>query len=211
MAQQDRDPRARADTARRRVLRLAGLSAAPDPGMDRFARLVARLLRVPAAFVSLAEDGRQILPGMIGLPEPWAGRRALRLSHSLCRYVAASGQPLVVSDVRADERLRTSPVIADLGVVAYAGMPLTDGEGLVLGSLCAIDHEPLTWDGDELAGLEIWPRPARPSCACGSCRRSAAPPRRYWRSHAPPPSGPAAKQSAWSTRPRPVWTTPSSC
>ncbi|MFD7233315.1 SpoIIE family protein phosphatase [Streptomyces sp. NPDC059881] len=153
MAQEDRDPRAAASTARRRALQLAGLSAASDPGMDRLARLVARLLHVPAAFVSLAEDGQQILPGMIGLPEPWAGQRALPLSHSLCRFVVASGQRLVVSDVRADERLRTSPAISDLGVVAYAGMPLADGDGLVLGSLCAIDHEPRTWDGDELADL----------------------------------------------------------
>lgn len=154
MAQQDRGPRAGSDTARRRVLRLAGLSAAPDPGMDRFARLVARLLRVPAALVSLAEDGHQILPGMLGLPEPWAGRRTLPHSHSLCRFVVASGQPLVVSDVRADDRLRTSPAVADLGMVAFGAMPLTDGEGLVLGALCAIDHEPRTWDAGELADLE---------------------------------------------------------
>ncbi len=153
MTRQDRDPRA-GETARRRVLRLAGLSAAPDPGMDRFARLVARLLHVPAAFVSLAGEGRQILPGMIGLPEPWAGQRALPLSHSPCRYVVVSGQPMVVSDVRADERLRTSPAVPSLGMAAYGGMPLTDGEGLVLGALCAIDREPRPWDAGELADLE---------------------------------------------------------
>ncbi|MFZ3494092.1 SpoIIE family protein phosphatase [Streptomyces sp. 5.8] len=122
--------------------------------MDRFARLVSRLLRVPVAFVSLVEEHRQILPGLIGLPEPWATSRTLPLSHSLCRYVVASGQPLIVPDARTDERLRTSPAIADLGVIAYAGMPLTDNDGLVLGSLCGIDHEPRTWGGDELADLE---------------------------------------------------------
>lgn len=154
MAQQDQDPGTSAHTARRRALRLAGLSAASDPEMDRYARLAARLLRAPVAFVSLADDDRQILPGMIGLPEPWAGQRALPGSHSLCRYVVASGQPAVVSDARADERLRTSPAIVDLVVAAYVGMPLTDGDGLVLGSLCAIDHKPRIWDADELADLE---------------------------------------------------------
>ncbi|MCX4547073.1 SpoIIE family protein phosphatase [Streptomyces sp. NBC_01565] len=121
--------------------------------MDRSARLVSRLLRVPVAFVSLIGDDRQILPGMIGLPEPWATVRALPPSHSLCRYVMASGEPLVTPDARADERLRTSPAIADLGVVGYAGMPLTDREGLVLGVLCAIDHEPRAWEEGELADL----------------------------------------------------------
>ncbi|MFF3863085.1 SpoIIE family protein phosphatase [Streptomyces sp. NPDC002209] len=154
MPEQGRESGADPGSAQRRAMRLAGLSAASDAGMDRFARLVSRLLRVPVAFVSLVEDDRQILPGLIGLPEPWEQRRALPPSHSLCRYVVASGQPLVVPDTRADERFRTTPSIADLGLVAYAGMPLTDADGLVLGSLCALDREPRTWGDGELSDLE---------------------------------------------------------
>ncbi|MFK0238566.1 hypothetical protein [Streptomyces vinaceus] len=44
--------------------------------MDRFARLVPRLLRVPVAFVSLFVEDRQILPGLFGLPQPRADARA---------------------------------------------------------------------------------------------------------------------------------------
>ncbi|WP_257033835.1 GAF domain-containing protein [Streptomyces sp. Ag109_G2-15] len=118
--------------------------------MDRFALLVTRLLRVSVALVSLMERDRVILPGMTGLPEPRAGRRALPPSHSLCRYVVASGQPLIVPDARADDRLHTDPAIAALGVIAYAGMPLTDADGLVLGSVCALAHKPRTWtDGEQ--------------------------------------------------------------
>ncbi|MFJ3202767.1 SpoIIE family protein phosphatase [Streptomyces sp. NPDC086989] len=122
--------------------------------MDRFARLVSRLLHVPMAFVSLVEEDRQFLPGTYGLPQPWAAARALPPSHALCSCVVASGRPLAVPDARADERLRTEPVIADLGVVAYAGVPLTDGDGLVLGVLCAVDHEPRAWGDGELSDLE---------------------------------------------------------
>ncbi|MFI1151038.1 SpoIIE family protein phosphatase [Streptomyces sp. NPDC020817] len=123
--------------------------------MDRFARLVSRLLRVPVAFVSLVEEDRQILPGLYGLLQPWAAARALPPSHALCRSVVDSGQPLVVPDARTDERLRTSPAaVEDLGVVAYAGMPLTDADGIVLGALCAVDHEPRTWSDGELSDLE---------------------------------------------------------
>ncbi|WP_329312542.1 SpoIIE family protein phosphatase [Streptomyces sp. NBC_01278] len=154
MAERGREPLEALDSARRRALRLAGLSAAADPDMDRFARLVARLLGVPAAFVALIEEDRQILPGMIGLPEPWAERRALPVSRSLCRYVVDSGKPLGISDTRADGRLRAGPDVKDLGAVAYAAVPVTDGSGLVLGALCAIDHTPRSWAGGGLADLE---------------------------------------------------------
>ncbi|MFE2145594.1 GAF domain-containing SpoIIE family protein phosphatase [Streptomyces sp. NPDC059456] len=122
--------------------------------MDRFARLVSRLLRVPVAFVSLVEEDRQILPGMYGLPQPWAASRALPPSHALCRSVVASGRALIVPDARTDEGLRDSPGVVDLGVVAYAAMPLADGDGLVLGTLCAVDHEPRAWGDGELSDLE---------------------------------------------------------
>jgi hypothetical protein len=47
-----------ADAGRLAALRATGLSAAADPGMDRFARLVAGVVRVPVALVSLVEPGR---------------------------------------------------------------------------------------------------------------------------------------------------------
>ncbi|MFE2474841.1 GAF domain-containing protein [Streptomyces sp. NPDC059389] len=130
--------------------------------MDRFARLVSRLLRVPVAFLSLVEEDRQILPGLYGLPHPRAAARALPPSHALCRSVVDSGRPLVVPDARVDERFGNSPAIADLGIVAYAGMPPADGDGIVLGALCAGAHEPRAWSDGELSDLED------PAAACSA-------------------------------------------
>ncbi|MEV5600075.1 SpoIIE family protein phosphatase [Streptomyces sp. NPDC052299] len=142
------------DPGRLEALRLAGLTAAADPGMDRFARLVSRLLRVPVSLVSLLEPERQVFPGMVGLSGHWAARRETPLSHSFCQHVVADGGPLVLADARAHPRTCTSLAIPDLQVVAYAGMPLTDADGRVLGSLCAIDHHPREWTADELRDLE---------------------------------------------------------
>jgi serine phosphatase RsbU (regulator of sigma subunit) len=139
--------------ARLEALRKVGLSSEADEGMERFARLVAGRLRVPVALVSLVEADRQVFPGMVGLAEPWATRRQTPLSHSLCQHVAATGHPLILADARSDERTCTSLAIGDLGVVAYAGMPLTDSDGHVLGSLCAIDTELREWSAQELADL----------------------------------------------------------
>jgi serine phosphatase RsbU (regulator of sigma subunit) len=139
--------------ARLEALRKAGLSSRMDEGMERFARLVAGRLRVPVALVSLVEANRQVFPGLVGLAEPWATRRQTPLSHSLCQHVVATGHPLVLADARSDDRTCTSLAIGDLGVVAYAGMPLTDSDGHVLGSLCAIDTELRKWSARELADL----------------------------------------------------------
>ncbi|SBU96718.1 GAF domain-containing protein [Streptomyces sp. MnatMP-M77] len=130
--------------------------------MERFARLVAEVVDVPVALVSLLESARQVFPGIVGLDEPWARERQTPLTHSLCSHVVAEGQPLVLSDAREDARTCDSLAIPDLGVVGYAGMPLTDEDGYVLGSLCAIDTEPRQWTPRELGLLEDL---ARACCA----------------------------------------------
>ncbi|WP_439657589.1 GAF domain-containing SpoIIE family protein phosphatase [Lentzea sp. HUAS TT2] len=141
------------DEARLEALRATGLTARPDRGMDRFARLVASVLGVPVALVSLVEPDRQVFPGLIGLGEPWASSRTTPLSHSLCQHVTRSGRPLVLHDTEADQKWCAHPAVTDLSVAAYAGMPLTDGDGNVLGSLCAIDTAPHQWTEAELQDL----------------------------------------------------------
>ena len=118
---------------------------------DRLTTLVAQALRVPLALVSLVEADRQSFVGLHGtLPGSWAGRRDTPLSHSFCQRVAVSGAPLVIADARQDERVRDHPAIADLDIVAYLGVPLTNVEGFTLGSLCAIDNRPRAWREEDV-------------------------------------------------------------
>ncbi|MET8583420.1 SpoIIE family protein phosphatase [Streptomyces collinus] len=131
-----------------------GLSASPDAGMDRFARLVANVLDVPVALVALAEDGRQVFPGVAGAGRPWSVSRQAALADSLCAYVVESGAPLVVSDARTDPRTLSGPVVTHLHAAGYAGMPLTDSHGTVLGALCAVDPRPRRWSEREVQALE---------------------------------------------------------
>jgi GAF domain-containing protein len=142
-----------ADSARLRSLQRAWVDAEPDEAFDRFASLVKLLLDVPVALVSLVDGERQFFPGAAGLAEPWNGKRETPLTHSFCRHVVAEGRPQVWTDARQDPRVSDNLAIDDLGVVAYAGMPLTDADGHVLGSLCAIDTEPRAWTPGELAVL----------------------------------------------------------
>ena len=125
-----------------------------DPSFDRYARMVCRALGVPVALVSLIEEGRQVFPGACGLPPEVDAERQTPLSHSLCQHVVADQRPLVVSDAREHDRVRDNLAVRDLAVVAYAGWPITDHTGTIVGSLCAIDHEPRAWTSGDLEMLE---------------------------------------------------------
>ena len=143
-----------ADPARLRSLQRVCVGAEPDEAFDRFASLVKRLLDVPVALVSLVDDERQFFPGQVGLAEPWSAKRETPLTHSFCQHVVIEGEPKVFPDARIYAQVRDNLDIPDLGVVAYAGMPLTDADGRTLGSLCAIDTRPRAWSKAELQILQ---------------------------------------------------------
>jgi hypothetical protein len=136
------------------AVRATGLvDGPPDAGLDALARLCAKLLDVPVALISLVESDRQFFTASCGLPQPWAGERQTRLSHSFCQHVVVSRQPFVVSDAREHPLVRDNLAIRDLGVIAYAGIPLTTPDDNVLGSFCAIDHKPRVWTKADLGVL----------------------------------------------------------
>jgi GAF domain-containing protein len=141
------------DPDRLAALAYSGLDARPDTGMEWFAERVRHRLAVPTALVSLVRTDEQVFPGAVGLPPAFMETRRTPLTHSFCQHVVATGRPLVVEDAREDAALSRNLAIPDLGVVAYAGMPLTDGSGRVLGSLCAIDGVARTWGAAELDTL----------------------------------------------------------
>ncbi|MDP9349644.1 MAG: PAS domain S-box protein, partial [Gemmatimonadota bacterium] len=139
------------DTRRLAALRRTGLlDSPPEPSFDRLTRLAARFLNAPVALVSLVDEDRQFFMSCVGLPEPWASDRETPVSHSFCRHVVAAEEPLVITDARQHPLVRDNPAVSELGVVAYAGIPLVTREGAVLGSFCAIDTQPRRWTEGEI-------------------------------------------------------------
>ncbi|NNJ26186.1 GAF domain-containing sensor histidine kinase [Alienimonas chondri] len=142
------------DPKRLAALAESGLpDTAPEEAFDRLTRFATRLLGVPVALVSLVDDRRQFFKSAVGLPEPWATQRETPLSHSFCQYVVSDRTPLVVEDARTDPRVAQNGAVRDLGVIAYAGVPLFAPNGQVLGAFCAIDGVPRAWSDDDLAIL----------------------------------------------------------
>jgi hypothetical protein len=136
------------------AVRRSGLvDAAKDPALEALVQVCAKLLGVPTVLISLVEPDRQFFAASCGLGQPWSDARQTGLSHSFCQHVVASRQPFVVGDARAHPRVRDNLAIRDLGVIAYAGVPLTTSDDEILGSFCAIDHVPREWTRDDLRTL----------------------------------------------------------
>ena len=129
------------------------LPARAIPEFDEMASLTCRVLGVPTATVTLVDTQRQVWPGAQGLRPDLEAARSTPLTHSFCQFVVASAEPLVVADAREDPRLAGSPAITENQVIAYAGMPLRDLAGNVVGSLCAIDREPVAWTSEQVETL----------------------------------------------------------
>jgi len=142
------------DPGRLASLRATGLlDSPPEAAFDRLTSLAARLLEAPVALVSLVSEERQFFKSCVGLQGAAAARRQTPLSHSFCQYVTG-GEPLVVEDSRHHPLVADNLAIEDFGVIAYAGYPIRDLDGHVLGSFCVIDEKPRRWTGDDLALLE---------------------------------------------------------
>ncbi len=125
-----------------------------EPAFDRLSRLASKILKTPIALVSLVDENRQFFKSSIGLPEPWSTLRETPLSHAFCKHVVEKGEPLIIADSRLNPLVQDNPGIEELGIIAYAGFPITTSDGFELGSFCVIDSEPRQWTDDELGILE---------------------------------------------------------
>ncbi|MGI8437587.1 MAG: GAF domain-containing sensor histidine kinase [Chthoniobacterales bacterium] len=147
------------EKARLATLRRTGLlDSPPEEFFDLLTALAAKALDVPVALISLVDANRQFFKSQCGLPADVAEARGSPLSHSFCQYVAAIGEPFVVEDARLHPLVRENGAVADLGVIAYAGMPLTTEDGHTLGSFCVIDSKPRRWTARELEILRDFAR-----------------------------------------------------
>ena len=143
------------DGARLAALReLQIVDTEPEEDFDRFARLASDLIGVPISAVSLIGLDRHYFKAQVGLEGEVAESRQLPLSHSLCKLTVEQGAPLVIDDAVNDPRLAGNLGVRDLGVGAYAGVPLTLSDGSTVGAFCAIDAGAHAWSERDIKILE---------------------------------------------------------
>lgn len=120
---------------------------------DGLARLAAQVVGAPV-IVSLVDADRQFFKSVApGGPNASAGPISSTgwnpLNTTLCSVVVTRGEPVIVPDADNDPTAAGRPLLGK----AYAGIPLVNDNGDVLGTLCAIDHRLRLWTPREIETL----------------------------------------------------------
>jgi len=132
------------------VVSLGLLDGGRDPAFDRVARLAARAVRGALALVVFQDERRAELRGAASLvdspPASWP------VPAAAVRAVVEAGEAVVLPAV--DPHRPGDPAWTALGARAWAGVPLHDGRGRVVGALVVVDHVPRRWTELDLQALE---------------------------------------------------------
>jgi predicted PurR-regulated permease PerM len=142
-------------------------SGALDPRAQRLfdagAKRAADIFDVALAMVSLIDADSQQVRGASGQLHDRSDAQAAPVrgeglniprAASMCGHVVANARTLVVPDVAKDMRFAGNPTLQSRGLRFYAGAPLRDAGGHVLGTLCLLDTEPRALDQREVRLLE---------------------------------------------------------
>jgi GAF domain-containing protein len=125
---------------------LVGMSPA-DP-FDRLIELAVELIGVQRGVIALVDADRTTAMSAVGFAEGLFLSAPIDLS--FCRFVVGSGRPFLVEDANLDPRTIGDPTIQAFAAVAWAGYPIADDDGIVLGTFCVMDAEPHEWTATDL-------------------------------------------------------------
>jgi GAF domain-containing protein len=135
------------------VRRLLLLDSPRSPTFDRLTSLAAQLVDAPISLLTLVDSDRQFFLSAFGLPDVMRDQRQTGIEYSICQHAVATGRPLIVADAHADPMLRDNAAVTQLGITAYAGMPLITRDGHTVGTLCVLDTVIRDWTDDQLVAL----------------------------------------------------------
>jgi GAF domain-containing protein len=142
------------DPARLAAVHSTGLlDTEPEEAFDALTRLAVQVTGARRAFVTVVDDRRSFWKSCIGGSELALEQRQNLVHESPCHLLIATDQALISPDARQDARIRDVPAVNQLGIGAWAGVPVRDRDGHVIGGLCVVGDEPRTWQDHEVQTL----------------------------------------------------------
>ena len=116
--------------------RLQILDTPPSVEFDQVAWSAKLLFEAPAAFVSFVDAERQWYKAKAGADLVEIDRRA-----SFCSHCIAYRNPLWIEDTLLDPRVSDNPfVVGEPHIRFYAGAPIRDADGWLVGTVCVVDY-----------------------------------------------------------------------
>jgi len=125
------------------------LGTAPEAAFDQLTWLASHSLEMPVSLMTLLTPTHQWFKSRVGLaitetPRSWA----------FCNYTILQKSVFAVADLARTAPFATNPAVAGSpNFRFYAGAPVFDPDGFVLGSLCVMDYEPHTLDAEQEQSL----------------------------------------------------------
>lgn len=151
------------------LLRYGILDTPPEAAFDNITRVAALVCKAPMAVVNLIADTRQFFKSEVGL-----GVREMPLELSLCAKAILEPDMLVIPDLSVDARFDCNPLVSGTPHLRfYAGARLDTPEGLPLGTVCVLDHQPRP-EGLTLEQREVLRALARQTMAHLELKRAIA-------------------------------------
>jgi diguanylate cyclase (GGDEF)-like protein len=127
-----------ASTATLKIANIHSLDLFYTPLEERFeriTRLARRALQVPVAAISLLNEDKQWFKSAAG----W-GISELPREQAICKLTVLSDELLTIPDTESDPRVSSLPIVTSAPRFrSYAGYPLVDEHGAVVGTFCVFD------------------------------------------------------------------------
>ncbi len=122
-----------------------------EADFDEIVELASTICSTPISAINFIDAERQWFKAEVGL-----GARETPLESSICSHVILQPDFVEISDTLTDPRMRDNPLCrGNPGLRFYAGALLKTKNGLPLGTLCVLDHEPRTLVPLQRAAIRI--------------------------------------------------------
>ncbi len=130
-------------------------SPALQAELDEVARWTSERVGAPISLVNIVLDTVQLLVGKHGVPAGhWSNiTGGMPAEWSVCAYAVDRRTTYIRPDLARDPVHAGSPLVTEESFRSYAGMPIVDPDGVVLGMHCAIDVQPRQFTADQLVVL----------------------------------------------------------